>query len=79
MKNCPKRNQRKPKEVDMTRENQRYFGDWVDFHGHMDVGYYLGTRFVRFMMETDSFDNIINYRLNKVKEEFNRFGKRLYE
>ena len=23
---------------------------------------------------TDSFDNIINYRLNKVKEEFKRFG-----
>jgi hypothetical protein len=58
----------------MTRENQRYFGDWVDFYGHIDVGYYLGTRFVRFMMETDSFDNIINYRLNKVKEEFKRFG-----
>lgn len=45
----------------------------------MDVGYYLGTRFVRFMMETNSFDNTINYRLNMVKEEFNRFGKRLYE
>jgi hypothetical protein len=40
----------------------------------MDVGYYLGTRFVRFMMETDSFDNIIKYRLDMVKEEFKRFG-----
>lgn len=59
----------------MTRENQRYFGDWVDFHGHMDVGYYLGTRFVRFMMETDSFDHIINYKLDKVKEECRRFLK----
>ncbi|SEQ48133.1 hypothetical protein SAMN02910369_01871 [Lachnospiraceae bacterium NE2001] len=32
------------------------------------------TRFVRFMMETDSFDNIIKYRLDMVKEEFKRFG-----
>ena len=57
----------------MTRENQRYFGDWVDFEGRGDVGYYLGTRFVRFMMETNSFDVIIQYSLNMVQEEFSRY------
>ena len=59
----------------MTRENQRYFGDWVNFEGYGDVGYYLGTRFIRFMMETNSFDNIIQYRLDKVKEECRKFSK----
>ena len=59
----------------MTRENQRYFGDWVNFEGYGDVGYYLGTRFVRFMMETNSFDNIIQYKLDKVKEECRKFLK----
>lgn len=57
----------------MTRDNQRYFGDWVSFENHSDVGYYLGTRFVRFMMEENSFDIIINYGLDKIKEEFDRF------
>ena len=47
----------------MTYENQRYFGDWVSFEGHIDVGYYLGAKFVRTLMENASFDEIISYDL----------------
>ncbi|MBO4617745.1 MAG: hypothetical protein J5717_10345 [Lachnospiraceae bacterium] len=57
----------------MTRENQRYFGDWVSFEGYGDVGYYLGTRFVRFLMKADSFDRIIGYEVGRVKEGFEEF------
>lgn len=58
----------------MTRENQRYFGDWVSFNGYHDVGYYLGAEFVRYMMKNDKFDNIINYGLEDIKKEFERFA-----
>ncbi|WP_196811533.1 hypothetical protein [Butyrivibrio sp. VCD2006] len=51
----------------MTHENQRYFGDWVNFEGHIDTGYYLGTEFVRFLLKSDSFENIIMYDIDKVK------------
>ena len=57
----------------MTQENQRYFGDWVRFEGQADVGYYLGTRFVRFMMESNAFDNIISYNINDVQKNFQHF------
>ena len=57
----------------MTRENQRYFGDWVSFEGRADVGYYLGTRFVRFMLEKEDFDNIICYDIERVKYKFDGF------
>ncbi len=57
----------------MTRENQRYFGDWVSFEGYGDVGYYLGVRFVRFLLEKDSFDNIIGYGLEDVCNGFEAF------
>ena len=57
----------------MTRENQRYFGDWVSFEGYGDVGYYLGTRFVRFLMKADSFDRIIGYEVGRVKVGFEEF------
>ncbi len=57
----------------MTHETQRYFGDWVAFEGHGDTGYYLGTKFVRFMMETESFDKIILYDIDKVKMIFGSF------
>ena len=57
----------------MTQENQRYFGDWVRFEGHGDTGYYLGALFVRYLLQSDSFDNVIQYSPGKVKEEFEKF------
>lgn len=57
----------------MTHDNQRYFGDWVRFEGHGDTGYYLGTRFVRFLLRTDSFDRLIRYELPAVRDGFARF------
>ena len=59
--------------VTMTDKNQRYFGDWVNFEGYGDVGYYLGTKFVRFLLQDDEFDNVITYNLRKVKNEYIRF------
>lgn len=58
----------------MTHENQRYFGDWVSFHGHGDTGYYLGARFVRFLLREDSFDRIILYGIREVRDGFERFS-----
>ena len=57
----------------MSEKNQRYFGDWTDFDGHGDTGYYLGARFVRFLMERDEFDRIIQYEIEDVKAGFDRF------
>ena len=57
----------------MTRETQRYFGDWVRLEGYGDTGYYLGARFVRFLLDTDSFDRLIRYEIGEVKDGFARF------
>lgn len=43
----------------MTRRNQRYFGDWCDYRGWGDTGYYLETRFVRRLLERFSFQGLI--------------------
>lgn len=57
----------------MTREDQRYFGDWVRFDGYGDTGYYLGTRFVRFLLRTDDLDRLISYDISQVKTGFANF------
>lgn len=57
----------------MTRENQRYFGDWVSFEGRSDVGYYLGTLFVRYLLRSACFDEVIKYDIHKVKHEYEAF------
>lgn len=57
----------------MTRQNQRYFGDWCRYHGNGDVGYYLGARFIQYLVKEHSFEELINYDLPRVSELFSEF------
>ena len=57
----------------MSSAARRYFGDWVDYNGRGDVGYYLGARFVRYILSEYDFDEIVCFDIAKVKEMFDRF------
>ncbi len=57
----------------MTPESQRYFGDWVSYHGKGDVGYYLGAELVHYLLENQSFDDVINSGVEKVYESYLEF------
>ena len=61
----------------MTPENQRFFGDWVRFEGQPDTGYYLGARFIRRLMASDSFDRIIRYGLPEIKRKMKAYFAQL--
>lgn len=52
---------------------QDFFGDWCSFKGHSDVGYYLGTAFIRFLMNDYSLQEIVSMKLNIVLEHFYKF------
>lgn len=58
----------------MTFATQRYFGDWVSYHGHSDVGYYLGCRFVHFILSMYEFDDIINFDIDMVAKLYEEFA-----
>ena len=62
----------------MTAKDQRYFGDWVRFDGRGDTGYYLGARFVRFLMEKEPFDRVIDYGMEEIESGFRRFASDLH-
>lgn len=57
----------------MTFANQRYFGDWVSYHGHGDVGYYLGCRFVHSILSLYEFDELIRFPIDTVTRLFRQF------
>lgn len=63
----------------MTRFNQRYFGDWCDYCGHGDTGYYLGARFVQELARQHSLDEILSLDLTQVlglyEDFYARFGQ----
>lgn len=57
----------------MTLTDQRYFGDWVKYNGYGDVGYYLGCRFIWYILSEYEFDEIICFDIDMVTKLFNRF------
>lgn len=57
----------------MTPASQRYFGDWVAYNGYGDVGYYLGTQFVRSILSDYAFDEMICFEVDAVAKLFDRF------
>lgn len=59
----------------MTTSNQKYFGDWVSYHGKGDVGYYLGTKFVQQLCDKYCFEQLINMTITDVYQEFLFFRK----
>lgn len=59
----------------MTAADQRYFGDWVSYHGKGDVGYYLGARFVQQLCEAYSFDDLLGMNLDEVYREYLLFAE----
>ena len=56
----------------MNNQNQRYFGDWADYLGYGDVGYYLGARFVHYLLEEYDFDDLINFDIDKIYKLFDQ-------
>ncbi len=59
----------------MTRFDPKYFGDWADYCGKGDVGYYLGAKFVQSLSGKYSFEQLIKMEIGEIAQEFFRFAK----
>lgn len=55
---------------------QDFFGDWCSFMEHSDVGYYLGTAFVRDMMKEYSLEQIAKMSMKTVAAHFYEFANK---
>lgn len=52
---------------------QRWFGDWVKYNYLGDVGYFLGAKFVRFILEMHTLDEAMNFEIYEVHSKFLEF------
>lgn len=57
----------------MTFAGQCYFGDWVVYNGHGDVGYYLGCQFVRYILSAYPLDEMIRFDIDDVTRLYKQF------
>lgn len=56
--------------MERNESTQDFFGDWCDFCGYSDVGYYLGCRFVRWMMKNRTLREIAQMRYEELWNEY---------
>lgn len=47
---------------------QDFFGDWVNFNGYSDVGYYLGCEFIKYIGKDYSTTEIANFRMCELEK-----------
>lgn len=63
------------KRIISNESTQDFFGDWCSYQGHSDVGYFLGCRFVRYMMKTYSLTEVANLSREDLFNKFENYCK----
>lgn len=65
--------------MDNKESVQDFFGDWCSYNGHSDVGYFLGCRFVRYLMKTYSLKEIASMNYKTINKGFTEFTTTVIE
>ena len=65
--------------LDKKESIQDFFGDWCSYNGHSDVGYFLGCRFVRYLMKSYSLKEIANMKYRALNKAFTEFANTVIE
>ena len=65
--------------LDKKESVQDFFGDWCSYNGHSDVGYFLGCRFVRYLMKSYSLKDIANMKYRVLNKKFTEFANTVIE
>ena len=61
------------KRINNNESVQDFFGDWCNYKGYSDVGYFLGTQFVRYMRKKYSLTEIANMNGVKIYQEYDKY------
>lgn len=54
---------------------QDFFGDWNSYKGHSDVGYFIGCKFVRFLLKKYSLTEMLSMEMDLMLKEYISFSK----
>ncbi len=65
--------------LDNRESVQDFFGDWCTYKEHSDVGYFLGSRFVRYLMKKNTLEEIANMNYKFLNKSFIEFASTVIE
>jgi hypothetical protein len=59
--------------IENNESTQEFFGDWSNYHGYSDVGYYLGCEFIKSLLTNYSLIEIANLNLEAITKELKNY------
>lgn len=65
--------------IDKNESVQDFFGDWCSYNGYSDVGYFLGCRFICYLMKKYSLSEIADMKYRKINKAFTEFANTVIE
>ncbi len=60
--------------IEHEQDVRDFFGDWNDYKGHSDTGYYLGAQFIRHLMHKQSLKEIAALSYKELDEAYKRYS-----
>lgn len=60
--------------VENDESTQEFFGDWSNYQGYSDVGYYLGCEFIKSLLTNYSLNEIANLNLEAITKEIKNYS-----
>lgn len=54
----------------MGESTQDFFGDWCSYQGRSDVGYYLGCKFIHYLIKSMDLKSIVAFGMEQVRSKF---------
>jgi len=61
--------------LDANESTQEFFGDWCNYQGYSDVGYYIGCEFIKWLSEKYALNDLAKLDSSAVFREFQNFAK----
>lgn len=58
---------------------QDFFGDWCAYKGHSDVGYFLGCKFIRYLMKDKTLKEVANMSYKTLNQKFTEYASKVIE
>jgi len=65
------------KRIDNSESTQDFFGDWCNYKGYSDVGYFLGTQLIRYMLKKYTLEEIAKMDMILISNEYVNYANNI--
>ena len=65
------------KRIENNESTQEFFGDWCKYKGYSDVGYFLGTQLIRYMLKKYTLEEIAKMDMILISNEYVNYANNI--